>query len=267
MGNLLSPSLTRQHILKPALDLLRYTGQSVAKIEISKTDFGKIWDSNISQINTVLEECSPVEIIPSEEVTPGKVILKPIIRGYAINPKFNYSFILSGREGCGPSEYLPDTVFDYDTPVGGLSFKDQIEYSIPIYKILASDQIKANLLIKVKSRHTFCDEEYSNAELKAQNTLRDMLSEADWRRYVTCGFVMIKGAFGNWYQVFRQQKHIIVYNKGKKVNEICIHTDAKCPPTDHIINMKFLIENDENVIWNNGNVMERDWLNNESKRM
>jgi len=115
--------------------------------------------------------------------------------------------------------------------------------------------IKSNLLIKVRDpRGAFLGAKVDPRELKARDTLRDMLSEAEWRRYVTNGFVMVKGVSGRFYQVFNDQRRIQVYHRGKAMASICIHTDRSCPPTDHVINMKVLIETDEELVWKEGNV-------------
>ena len=80
-----------------------------------------------------------------------------------------------------------------------------------------------------------------------------MISEKEWRRYVTNGFLMVRGASGKWYQIFNNQKHTRVYEKGKLIKEICIHTDQACRNTDHVLNLKMLVEFDENSIWAGGN--------------
>jgi len=111
--------------------------------------------------------------------------------------------------------------------------------------------LKNNLLIKVNHRQRYVAM-VSPQEIRARNVLRDMITEQDWRRYVTNGFIMVKGSH-YWYQVFAQGS-MQVYWKGKKIKSICIHTVKECPPTDHVINMKTLIEIDEEAIWRNGNV-------------
>jgi hypothetical protein len=91
-------------------------------------------------------------------------------------------------------------------------------------------------------------------EQKARDSLRDILSENDWRRYVTNGFVMVRGPSGKFYQVFANRSHTQVFEKGKNVASLCIHSDASCPPTDHVINMKLLIEMDEALVWHGANI-------------
>jgi len=111
-----------------------------------------------------------------------------------------------------------------------------------------------NLLIKIgRGRPIGID--IDPAEIKARETLRDMITEKDWRRFITNGFIMVKGQSGFWYQIFSKGKgDIRVFKHGKKVHTICIHTDAECPPSDHVINMKVMVELDEPSVWNGGNV-------------
>ena len=114
--------------------------------------------------------------------------------------------------------------------------------------------IRGNLSAKSRSRYPVLSPKVSKEEIKARDTLRDLITEKEWRRYLTNGFVLIKAQSGKYYQVFNDQRHIRVYVKGVLTDEICIHThsDTKCPPTDHILNMMFLINNDENLIWSKG---------------
>lgn len=114
--------------------------------------------------------------------------------------------------------------------------------------------MKTNLLIKNNSRHLRLGNIVSVQEEKARETLRDMISERDWRRYLTNGFVIVKAPSGKFYQIFNDQRHVKVYQKGILTDEICIHThaDTKCPPTDHILNLMFLVQNDESLIWAKG---------------
>jgi len=121
---------------------------------------------------------------------------------------------------------------------------------------LVRRQMKENMRSSVIRNRTHLD--WSNptpAELKARETLRDMITEAEWRRYVTNAFIMVRGASGNWYQIFgRRYERLRVYRDGKQIQAICIHTDEKCPPTDHVLNMKILIEIDEQAVLQGGNI-------------
>jgi len=104
-----------------------------------------------------------------------------------------------------------------------------------------------------KSRNKF-GIQLTPEEIRARQTLREMITEAEWRKYLTNGFVMVKGQSGKFYQVFiSHQERIRVFEKGKHVYNLCIHTDSNCPPTDHVINMKTIIEYDEDAIYSLAN--------------
>lgn len=122
-------------------------------------------------------------------------------------------------------------------------------------KDLVKEAIRSNLHIRT-GRAKPLKSNVSPQELKARDTLRDLLTEAEWRRYVTNQFLMVKGRKGYWYQIFASQERVRVYKDGKFVNQICIHTDKACPPTDHVINLKILVEFDEDSLWRDGNVSE-----------
>lgn len=96
----------------------------------------------------------------------------------------------------------------------------------------------------------------SAPELKARDTLRDMLPEWEWRRYVTNGFILVKAASGRTYQVFadHHRERMRVYEDKKHIATLCIHTSDVCPPSDHVIAMKIQIELDEESVWKDSNV-------------
>jgi hypothetical protein len=118
----------------------------------------------------------------------------------------------------------------------------------------ARSVLKSNITILVRNRQSTLAAKVSAQEQKARDTLRDMISEREYRRYLANGFLMVRSASGRWYQVFTNQRHIRVYEKGALVSEICIHTARECPPTDHVIQMKILAETAEELIWDGGNV-------------
>jgi len=138
-------------------------------------------------------------------------------------------------------------------------------------KEIVKQAIKRNLLIKMGKSRQVLPKKITPEELKAQDTLRDMITEKEWRRYITNGFLMVRGKPGFyfpdckiekmrglvgpfWYQIFRDQRHTKVFKDNKIVGEICIHTDKKCPETDHVINLKLLVEFDEKQLWVGGNL-------------
>lgn len=103
-------------------------------------------------------------------------------------------------------------------------------------------------------RRTSLEAEVSPAEWKARRLLRDLISERDWRRYVTNGFIIVTGKSGKKYQIFNNtSKRIQVYENNRHIESLCIHTDPACPPSDHVFNMKVLIEIDEALIYARSN--------------
>ena len=121
------------------------------------------------------------------------------------------------------------------------------------YKSEVRQRIKGNLTVFTRFRQML-HRTPTPPEEKARNCLRDMITEEDYRRYITNGFLMVKGKSGKFYQIFHNQTNVRVYSKGKHTNSLCIHTHKDCPPTDHIINLKFLIEFDEDAFWKLSNV-------------
>jgi hypothetical protein len=136
-------------------------------------------------------------------------------------------------------------------PISGLA-----KYKTTIQEIVKKT-IRNNLLIKVRDRSQ-PSIKWSPGEERARNTLRDMLTEKDWRRYTTNGFIMVRGDSGYWYQIFSSRENVRVYKDGKLAHTICIHSDSNCPPTDHVINMRVTIEMDEAAIWKGGNVYNKE---------
>lgn len=134
------------------------------------------------------------------------------------------------------------------------SYEEVPFYSLETIKKILSKTLKNNLLPCIRYRHVPFYKKIDDPEKKALNTLRDLLSEKDFKKYLINGFIMVRGNSGKFYQIFKNQKHIRVYEKGILIKELCIHTDAKeVPPTDHVLNIKVMIECDELSLWNNSN--------------
>lgn len=126
-----------------------------------------------------------------------------------------------------------------------------------VMRLRISRQVRNNIQYNLTSGQRFrrygLPSPADQAEQKARDTLRDLISEADWRRYVTNGFIMVRGESGKWYQIFRGgEGNVRIYQGGKLFGSVCIHS-LDCPPTDHVIAMKMLVEFDEDAVISEGN--------------
>lgn len=130
--------------------------------------------------------------------------------------------------------------------------KIPFEYSL---RLIRKHKIKTNLVsILVKSRAV----DYRNipkSEWCAIEALREMITETEFRKYMKYGFILVQGKSGDTYQLFRQRRHIKVWNKGKIIEEICVRIrDKKIPLTDSVIAFKIMLETSEEEFKKLGNV-------------
>jgi hypothetical protein len=113
--------------------------------------------------------------------------------------------------------------------------------------------MKANLCIIMKNRAEHF--EFKDSESIALDTLREMIPEQDFRHYLKYGFILVKGASGKLYQIFRSKSHAKVWDHGILVEEVCIRINEKdVPLTDNVIAFKIMIETSEELFKSKGNV-------------
>jgi len=114
-----------------------------------------------------------------------------------------------------------------------------------------------NLTIIVKSRADIIGNVPKN-EMTAIETLREMITETEFRKYMVHGFILVKGTSGKIYQIFRRTKHTKVWYKGQLIEEICVRIrfDQNVPLTDNVIAFKIMIETDEEEFKKLGNVYQ-----------
>lgn len=144
--------------------------------------------------------------------------------------------------------------------VNGVRFKLKASEKVIKNKLIADikRKIRSNIvgpLIKHKERPKF---DIVGPEQKAIDTLRDMISERAYRRYLRDGYIFVEGpTTKQLYQIFRDHyQRIRVYKNRKYLGKICIHTIDGVPPTDHVISMKIMIELDEINFLKRGNYYE-----------
>jgi len=130
-------------------------------------------------------------------------------------------------------------------------FSVEIQFDGIKYKIR---RLKNNLTIIVKSRAEFFGTIPKN-EWTAIDTLREIITEKEFRNYLRYGFILVKGKSGKVYQIFRNKHHIKVWLNGKVIEEVCVRIkNGKIPPTDNVIAFKIMVEADEAYFHQIGNV-------------
>jgi len=115
--------------------------------------------------------------------------------------------------------------------------------------------LRSKLTIIVKSRAQPIRNIPEN-EQRAIETLREMITEAEFRKYIKDGFILVRGLSGRVYQIFRNHPHTKVWEKGKLVEEVCVRIDYKAsvPPTDNVIAFRTAILCSEDEFRKLGNV-------------
>jgi hypothetical protein len=124
-------------------------------------------------------------------------------------------------------------------------------------KDIVRDTVKANLTILMGSRFRVDEgfKKITETEQVALDTLREMINEEEYRRYLRYGFVTIRGGSGDLYQVFRNRAHTVVWRNGEIIEEVCVRINhmVAVPPTDNVIAFLTMISADEEEFKNMGN--------------
>lgn len=83
-------------------------------------------------------------------------------------------------------------------------------------------------------------------ERRARDTLRRLIGEAQYRRFLSHGFITARGKSGNVYQIFPGPGMTRVYAPdGRPIEKLCVILRGNFPPTDELITRFLLILNDE----------------------
>ena len=141
---------------------------------------------------------------------------------------------------------------------------ETVNYTYSDYPFMASPanpsailktQIKSNLTIIIKSRANPIRDIPEN-ERVAMETLREMITETEFRKYLKDGFILVRGRSGRIYQIFRDKDHTKVWEKGKLIEEVCVRIkrSLNIPPTDNVIAFRAAILCSENEFKKLGNV-------------
>ena len=187
------------------------------------------------------------------ERTIGELFGAPVIIADASKvygpPGINPRYRLEEREGTDglhlTLKLVSHRVLDNQDPFTSDIVIDGIKYKLR--------QLRNNLTIIVKSRADFYDTIPEN-EWKAIETLREMITELEFRKYLKYGFVLVKGQSGKVYQVYRSRSHTKIWFKGELIAEVCVRLkDMGIPPTDNVIAFKTMIEFSEEDFVKAGN--------------
>lgn len=115
-------------------------------------------------------------------------------------------------------------------------------------------QIRKNLIVNIKSRANPIND-IPNNEQVAIETLREEITETEFRKYIKYGFVLVKGQSGKTYQIYRNRSHTKVWKNGKVIEEVCVRIkDYNIPPTDNVIAFLNMIQIDEEEFRKIGNI-------------
>jgi len=151
-----------------------------------------------------------------------------------------------------------DTLQDYQRVKDAL-FYNEVSMgcnSTDLKRNLLKSKLKYNLAIKSGSNRVSLPLNFDKSEETAIHTLREVISEKEFRKYIRYGFIIVKGKSGDEYQVYRNRSHTKVWRGGEVIEEICVRIKSgkKIPPTDNVIAFKALIETDESSFKTLGNV-------------
>jgi len=87
-------------------------------------------------------------------------------------------------------------------------------------------------------------------EQRARQTLLFMIGEDRFRRFLKDGFVTARNRKSGFvYQIFTDHTTIKVFDKGKKIADLCVVLQGRFPPTDQLMVRYLLALNDEDKLW------------------
>lgn len=98
----------------------------------------------------------------------------------------------------------------------------------------------------------------SEKEKVALESLREIITETEFRKYLKYGFVLVKGRSGDTYQIFRNKSHTKVYRGSKLIEDVCVRIkDVNVPGTDNVIAFVTMLQaGDEQEFRRLGNVFK-----------
>jgi hypothetical protein len=124
---------------------------------------------------------------------------------------------------------------------------------IAIAKIQAKPWRPFEIIIRSRGDSVYLNK-CSSEERIALETLREYITEKEFRRYLRDRFLLVHGSSGKIYQIFRDRWHTKVWWQGQLIEEICVRLNSNVPPTDNVIAFAHLLLTNEEEFRKLGNV-------------
>jgi len=180
------------------------------------------------------------------------------------------NYLLQQNQGTATnydsSTYIDNCFFNESNATGNIIFRDSTVVTSGgfVYAFVTAEELKKeqfrkkiqNQLILVPKGKADPVINPERNEALAIETLREMITEEEFKRFIARGFITVQGRSGKTYQIFRNNWHTKVWVGGKLVEEICVRISGKvkAPATDNLIAFKAMIEADEEEFRKIGNV-------------
>jgi hypothetical protein len=86
---------------------------------------------------------------------------------------------------------------------------------------------------------------FDQREEMARRTLRRVVGDDQYRRFLKQGFISLKARSGDVYLIYPDHIRTRVFRNGREVEQLCVVLTADFPPTDSLITRYLMLLNDE----------------------
>jgi hypothetical protein len=93
-------------------------------------------------------------------------------------------------------------------------------------------------------------------EIRARQTLKRIIGEDAYQRYLAKGFIVFRGHSGKVYQIYPGHVKTKVWLNKEMVEELCVVMTGNFPPTDQVIMRLLLIQDNEEKFKNMANIFK-----------
>lgn len=200
------------------------------------------------------DENGSISLVKARNLVPPPLTkdmgVSSFVKGYEWDPNTGHLRVELQTEAYEVMKSIEESPFSPDVEIA-----TEEQWQAYRKKAAFKQKMHCNLVIKSKTRGSFVNG-ISPEELTAIETLRELITEKEFRRYLKYGFILVEGKSGDLYQIFRDSWHIKVLRQGVLVEEICINLDGtfKAPPTDKCIAFMAMLQTSESEFRKLGNV-------------